>query len=536
MDARGSHDRPIAPARRDALALAAIVLIALCLLMPRLDDRFLWEDEAETALLAQRVLAFGVPVAWDGRDLISQECGTDVDARGLWRQSPWLPIYVVAASFHLLGADAFTARLPFVLLAAATLPSLWLLARRMFEDRLVALGAPLLLALSVPFLVYARQSRYYALVAFATVWVLAFLVSVLRGDRSGIPGLIVALSVLFHANYLVFAATVIALGAALPAARPDRAALGRLGRAALGVALLNAPWLVVFDAAGKATLTWQLASAGDVHVRVATYLGVVERSLFPTLVLVPALGVAIALRRRHRQPSLPRGLDAAALLAVFAIVHVLVLSVAPVLFVRYLVGLLPVFALLTAFVIATLAQSQRALAALVLIVVIAVDRDDLLRGRPGSPLAKYVGEITHEFVGPIEALTAHLAREARPDDRVFITYGALTLRFHATVATPNPIVREVRGGTGCQALAGWLPPEWLVVRSFFRLNPVAPAGREDAERVRDWVNGLILSGAYRRTELPAIDIVHDALPEPGIHLYRTPRDGPRVAVWQRVGL
>lgn len=68
--------------------------------------------------------------------------------------------------------------------------------------------------------------------------------------------------------------------------------------------------------------------------------------------------------------------------------------------------------------------------------------------------------------------------------------------------------------------------------------PAESAGRrrrEDAERVRHWLNSLIVSGDYRRIELPAIDGVHDALPEPDRHLYLTPRDGRRVVVWKRVG-
>ena len=513
--------------------VVAIALIALCLLLPRLDDRFLWEDEAETVLLAQRVLETGVPLAWDGRALISQECGADVDARGLWRQTPWLPIYLAAASFRLLGVDTLTARLPFVLLAVATLPSLWLLGRAMFDDRRVALLAPIVLALSVPFLLYARQSRYYALVAFATVWVLLFLVRVLRGRRRAAIGLGAALCVLFHANYLIFATTVIALVVALPAARPDGRALRLLGITALVVAIVNAPWLFVFDASGKATLSLHLASLDAFHVRLATYLGDVERFMFPALVLVPALGVAVVLGRRRGAP-LPRGLDAAALLAVFAVVQMLVLSLAPVLFARYLVGLLPVFALLTAFVVAALDAHRRTLAVIVLAAVVAIDRGDLRDGRIGSPLAKYVDEITHDFVGPIEIVTRFLALQARPEDRVYATYGALALRFHATVASPGGIVREVRGGTSCQPLDGWPAPEWLVVRSFFRLNPVAPAGVADADRVRQWINGLLVSGRYGRIELGVVDVAHDALPEPGIHLYRMPRDGPRVTLWKRL--
>src|SRR6185503_10867962 len=123
---------------------------------------------------------------------------------------------------------------------------------------------------------------------------------------------------------------------------------------------------------------------------------------------VPVLAVALVVRRRRQLP-LPRGLDMAAMLAVFAAVHVLVLSFAPVSFTRYLVGLLPVFALLTVFVAVTLAATHRALAAIVLVTVLVVDRNDLLHGRLGSPLAKYVDEITHDFMGPIEIATRFLA-------------------------------------------------------------------------------------------------------------------------------
>jgi len=69
------------------------VLIAALLIFPGLSDRYLWDDEAETALLAKNVLRFGVPLAWDGASLISQECGADYDANYLWRQTPWLPIF-----------------------------------------------------------------------------------------------------------------------------------------------------------------------------------------------------------------------------------------------------------------------------------------------------------------------------------------------------------------------------------------------------------------------------------------------------------
>src|SRR5713226_2878695 len=120
---------------RTSGVVAGLLILAAALILPNLDDRYLWDDESETALLAKNILRFGVPVAWDGASLISQECGTDYDANYLWRQTPWLPIYITAVSFALLDAGTFAARLPFALLGLLSVPSMYLLARRVFGDQ-----------------------------------------------------------------------------------------------------------------------------------------------------------------------------------------------------------------------------------------------------------------------------------------------------------------------------------------------------------------------------------------------------------------
>ena len=91
-------------ARVGAVVALGVVLGTL-LIFAGLSQRYLWDDEAETALLAERVLQFGVPLAWDGASLVSQECGQDYDQNYVWRQTPWLPIYVAAASFKLFGVS-----------------------------------------------------------------------------------------------------------------------------------------------------------------------------------------------------------------------------------------------------------------------------------------------------------------------------------------------------------------------------------------------------------------------------------------------
>src|SRR5437899_3514755 len=134
--------------------VAGLLILAAALILPNLEDHYLWDDEAETALLAKNILRFGVPVAWDGASFISQECSTDYDANYLWRQTPWLPIYATALSFKVFGVDTLWARLPFAVLGVLAVLPCYVLARVLFVRRAPAMLATPLLALSVPFLLY----------------------------------------------------------------------------------------------------------------------------------------------------------------------------------------------------------------------------------------------------------------------------------------------------------------------------------------------------------------------------------------------
>ena len=82
-----------------AVATVAVVLVAAFLIFFRLDQRLLWVDEAETALLGRSVLVYGIPKAYDGRNLVSQEVGREYRADYVWRWTPWLEKYLTAGSF-----------------------------------------------------------------------------------------------------------------------------------------------------------------------------------------------------------------------------------------------------------------------------------------------------------------------------------------------------------------------------------------------------------------------------------------------------
>ena len=181
-----------------------ILALGAFLLLFQLDHRPFWQDEAETACLAKNVLKYGVPRAYDGVNIISQEQGHEYDENFLWRWSPWLQIYVTAAAFRLGGLTTYAGRLPFAVLGLACIFLVYRLVRRNFGDRTWALWAAALLTCSVPFLLYARQCRYYSLGAFLTL--ISLYAFKENWQSRFLPALLLCLSIglLFYTNYLLF--------------------------------------------------------------------------------------------------------------------------------------------------------------------------------------------------------------------------------------------------------------------------------------------------------------------------------------------
>jgi hypothetical protein len=510
---------------RSAIALIALLILGALLIFPNLDDRYLWDDEAETALLAKNVLRFGIPVAWDGASLISQECGTDFDRNYLWRQTPWLPIYVTAASFALFDVSTLAARLPFALLGLLSVPSLYALAQRVFADRRTSLVAAASLVLSVPFLLHVRQCRYYSLSIFAAIWILYFYFWLPRRPRVAAAGLALALSVLLHTSLLQFLGTIAGLVLAWCVGR-DRAVLPWLAVAIGAAMVVNLPWLVAADLGGKSGTLLPHGSMLSFGINLLWYATRIELYGVAALLLI-AVALAVVVKTGRRPNLRSPETRACLVLGAFAIGQVLVAATLPYVFFRYLLGLIPIFALLQARVVSDLAAHSRVLAAVVFLLALGPDRADLFRGQASVTLAKYVDEITHDVRGPIEAIVGHLRAAARPGDRVLISYGDLPIRFYTNL--------QVRGGQSCQSLAGWPAPEWVIVRYFFQFQRYAPGAQADGDRMLRYLTAEVTLPRYRRIDLPVPDMPWENIPEPDQHEFRTPSDRPTITIYQKVG-
>ncbi len=79
--------------------LVAILVVAATLVFASLQRDYLWSDEGDTAVLAQSILKYGVPTAWDGVTFTDSDFGARLTDDFVMVSSPWLQYYVVAASF-----------------------------------------------------------------------------------------------------------------------------------------------------------------------------------------------------------------------------------------------------------------------------------------------------------------------------------------------------------------------------------------------------------------------------------------------------
>src|SRR5258705_4371955 len=510
----------------DAVTVAAlaVVLISASLIFFSLDQRFLWIDEAETALLGRGILDRGVPTAFDGKTVISQELGREYGPDYVWRWTPWLDKYLAAAAFAVLGVSTFAARFPFAVLGLRCVISVYPLALALFRDRRIVVLAMAFLALSVPFILHVRQCRYYSPAILCTIWVLYFFVGMARGQRGAVAGFVTAMTLLFQSSILNAAATAVALVPCVLVSRFDAAALRRAALAASVSLVLNAPTVYLFSPAisePRIYTFWQ-------NVRV--YLELTNRYTFP-FVTAP-LFLALAWRARRRPLVESWAWRSLLMLVVFSAGYLLVVAAAPWFFYRYTVGLLPVAGVMLAFMCVSVLRWSRfvgapitaclmltALFHMTVPTPLSVLRADLSRQRSFYvydlffPLGNLLYEFTRPYSGPMELLVDQIARSAAPTDRVFITYGDLIVAFYTGL--------EVRGGQSGRSLEGWPEPEWIVVRSFFAFGG-RPGYRADAQRKSAWLQSVFGTNHYVAVPSPAADTAWDNIPEPYLHWYRGP--------------
>lgn len=508
-----------------------ILLLAALLLFANLDGNLLWDDEAETALLGKNIIKYGLPLAYDGKNLVSSELGREFGDDFVFRWSSWGDKYAAALSMHLFGETTIGARLLFVIAAFASVIVLYLTASRLFSSRWEARLAVLFYSTAMPFILHARQCRYYALSLLMTSLALFFLLRPAMKTRHW-AGFVAASFLLFHSNYMIgiaFLAAVLSTVLVIRLIRPFpvKEYLAGIG-AAFAVSL---PGMLLYRTVGISDRPFTESFPGNI----AYYFLEINQYMYPVL-LAAAVAAVLVFKRgaKAANPSGPLGDHRRLFLlgSAFVAFYLFILSFAPFSFMRYLLPLFPVFALLLA-VSVKLVTGKRALVAAalsalliltnVLNVIPAMGFGEGKRAGVRSFLYEYAYELTHEMRGPIRGIVEFLNNNADADDVVLITYGDLPLKFYTGL--------EVHGGLTGEDLSklDLDRVRWIIARK----HVVTMEPGKDYS-VHQFIENSFSPDDFTQITLDVPDTPFENREDPGQHLFRTPQGVPPVTIFKRV--
>jgi len=451
------------------VAQMVLACVAALLLLWGLGHPYLWQDEAATAVLAQRMLRFGRPLAYDGVNLITIDNFAaeepesidqrttspqaaidyyirrgDLKADTTWKWQPWGQFVVAALGFKTLGVSTVTARLPFALASIATVLILYRFVLTHFKHAQMALLASGFLVLNAYWILHGRQCRYYSLSSLFFVLTLVGYARWQWGGRWGAALFVITAWCWFQVDYGTVWPVLGVLF--IDAFVTQRRSLWRPALVGGSLALAIAPFAYYYELWGR------LSSQVDTwHNRFMRNLLNINEYIVPVVIIGAAIAVAV-----YRWKTLPDAERRLVLIgcAIFLVLLFWVPAVAPAAFLRYVINIAPAGCLLVAWVLVQLGGSQPraftwAAAAIFLVtpwlslpLSLPVYLLHRAKYRRPSALRRELNVMSRSVFGhrpdPNRLVADWLKQNAAPDDEILINYEDIPLMFYL----PNPI----RGG------------------------------------------------------------------------------------------
>ena len=421
------------------LALFSLpVLFAAFTLFFNLGDRTLWGDEAETALLAQNILKFGVPQVDDGKNYITLfGDGVDSNEKGLWTWSPWADEYMTAASFAIFGTNTWAARLPSALFGLLSVLFLGWLAQRVYQKKELTLLVLVLYVTNIVFILHARQCRYYGFAFFIQIGFLFGLLELLKGrSRAGIAWVALFLGLQFNSNYVLAIPNYLLLPLCGVLFYKKQPRLLRDALIAFGVAsIFAAAWLLYAKPWGQS----QEVGFGHFSLKVPFYLMEINFHIFPLAVfLIPLAAFVFSKIKKIEWEVISDNALArqfTLVLCAWVPLQLFTLAIRPGLFFRYVITMIPVLALLVAFILiyyVSIKWLRWSLAAVLCLTnvfsKISWPWDEQHTWQ--TPIVTYLQEVTTPYKNSSEDIIEFFKNNASPDQSILSQDPEFPLIFH----------------------------------------------------------------------------------------------------------
>lgn len=472
--------------RREILTQVVFGVFAAILLFWGLTDKYLWQDEAATAILADRLMKFGKPLAYDGVNLITVDMFMPEDLATLeqrthdpkpaidyfvqrrelkpdttWKWQPWGQFLVAGASLKLFGHHTLGARLPFALAGLATVLLLYRLTRKYFDSWEIATISTLLLLTNTYWILHARQCRYYALSSLLLVATVAAYLRWQEGKRWEAAWFVGAAWLWFQVDYgTIWPVLGVLL---LDSLLTRRRSIRQTATAGAALAAAIAPFIYLYELWGRRMPPvrgkWDIALMNLFNL---------NEYVLPLLLLVAA-----AVLVQVRWNTLKAGERHAVSIScgVVALLVAWVPMVSPDAFLRYVIMVAPLGSLLAGWLLVRVCPARFAWmawagAVLVIVTPLVSLPGHLIAAVPGDyyltgvrdELSTLGTEIFGNRPDPNRMTVEYLRQHAKPTDEILINYEDLPLAFYL----PNAI----RGGIPAFRAEddARTPPRYVVMR------------------------------------------------------------------------
>ena len=429
--------------RAEYVFIFLLLAASLFLLFYGLGTRYLWQDEAQTPLIAKTILHTGFPYGTDGLNFFSQEGGIEYGRNYLWKWHPWLPFYISALSIRLFGEGNFAYRFPFALFGLASVILVYFMMKRLTGLWRKAAFCAAGVALSTAFLLLARQCRYYSVEMFFIAGSLLFYADYMRNRSKGtLLLLFIFLTGIFHTLYIYFFVLLAAFGLhqfLFPVKRDKNLVV-----VLMTSLLFNLPFLFSIYSIEFSRANGNMFDAARVLHMIKTYCLYTLKYLFPYFAVFFA-AVMFGLRlRKGGHAAAPE--DTTMILMLFtlaSLVFIPILTPSP--FFRNLAGTVIPLAILSGILCFRLFEMNKAAGVALAIAVVFA-----------SPLVKFVNEITGSWKEAGGCIVEFINANSSPGDEVLITYPDMPLKLYTGL--------KVHGGLTGDDLSNIKEPDFVIMR------------------------------------------------------------------------
>ncbi|MGB2706477.1 MAG: glycosyltransferase family 39 protein, partial [Candidatus Omnitrophota bacterium] len=413
---------------------------------------------------------------------------------------PWLQNYVCAASFLLFGESNTSARIIFALFGLLSFYLIYVLAYRLFEEKILARISVIIAATSVPFLLMLRQCRYYSLTVFLSLALLIFYVNFLERKKFSSIFFVATSFFLFHANFGCLIPLLGAIFVSFVLLERKRKLFAQFLKMYVWIFILLLPWAIIYKIWSESIST---PSSLIIH-NAKFYLSKVNHYFLPYRSVAIILITLLVFKWRSRVLRIVRDFfgtkkgKSVIFLNLICLVNWFFLWFADANSARYIIHVAPLLFIFAAFLIWRSMEWSKILAGFLLIVLcfsnLLHDSFFYVAAKPFVPLVlkasawardkgvisvrfdkkvikevariadkanikahffDYLYEITNDYDGPMEGVVKYLRQNAKPGETIKThLFNANPLFYYTDLKVDTDFTKETY-------------PEWIFLRDYW---------------------------------------------------------------------